>query len=225
LFIVAWIGLQVVLVLLLQLLSYYVPAVANFMEGVNSGRDILAAFSFRLLDALVGLAVILLFLRKYRVGWRSLGWRPFDIGKAILYIVAILLIFLFASTTLLWLLDLLVPSFDPNQAQNNDFIGAAQTHRSLAIFALVLMPAVLEETIFRGFIFPAMAKRWGVWVGAIASSLVFGFAHLQPNIAIYTFLLGVLLCVMYVKLGSIIPGIALHMLNNYLAFMALTATK
>jgi membrane protease YdiL (CAAX protease family) len=68
-----------------------------------------------------------------------------------------------------------------------------------------------------------MAKRWGVITGAIVSSAIFGLAHAQANISIYTWLLGLLLCAMYVRLKSIIPGMALHMLNNYLAFLALTS--
>ena len=56
---------------------------------------------------------------------------------------------------------------------------------------------------------------------AIFSGVLFGFAHLQPNVSIYTFILGLLLCAMYVRLGSIVPGIALHMLNNYFAYVAL----
>ena len=86
----------------------------------------------------------------------------------------------------------------------------------------MLVPPVLEETIFRGFIFPAISKRTGVIWGAILSSALFGLAHAQGNITVYTFVLGLVLCFMYVRLRSILPGMALHMLNNYLAFLAYT---
>jgi membrane protease YdiL (CAAX protease family) len=137
-------------------------------------------------------------------------------------LVAILIAFMVAANALLWLVSTLVPTFDANQAQENEFIGAAGAHPSLALVALVLMPPILEETIFRGFMFPALAKRVGVMGGAILSSILFGIAHWQANIGIYTFVLGLLLCFMYVRLRSIVPGILLHMLNNYLALIALT---
>ncbi len=86
----------------------------------------------------------------------------------------------------------------------------------------MILPPIIEETVFRGFIFPAFAKKWGVIWGAIASSILFGFAHLQANVGVYTFVIGLLLCFLYVRLKSIIPGIFFHMLNNYLAFVALT---
>ncbi len=86
----------------------------------------------------------------------------------------------------------------------------------------MLIPPIIEETVFRGFIFPAFSKRFGVIIGALLSSLLFGFAHLQYNVGVYTVVLGLLLCLLYIKLRSIVPGIFLHMLNNYLAFVALT---
>jgi membrane protease YdiL (CAAX protease family) len=82
----------------------------------------------------------------------------------------------------------------------------------------VLLPPIIEETIFRGFIFPAISTRTGVIWGAILSSLLFGAFHGQANVFVYTAILGLLLCFMYVRTKSIIPGMVLHMLNNFLAF-------
>ena len=67
--------------------------------------------------------------------------------------------------------------------------------------------------------FSAMAKRFGAILGAVLSSLLFAFAHLQLNVGVYTFILGLLLCMMYYKLRSIWPGIFVHALNNYVALM------
>ncbi len=91
----------------------------------------------------------------------------------------------------------------------------------LSLWALVIIPPIIEEIVFRGFMFPAFAKRFGVVLGAVVSSLLFAVAHLQLNVSVYTFILGLLLCFLYVRLGSTIPGIGIHMLNNYLAYMAL----
>jgi membrane protease YdiL (CAAX protease family) len=122
----------------------------------------------------------------------------------------------------LWLVSVLVPGFDPNQAQQNDLIAGAVKNPWLALISLVILPPVIEETVFRGFIFPALAKRTGLIIGAILSSALFGLAHWQANISVYTFVLGLLLCFTYVRTRSLIPGILLHMANNALAFLALT---
>jgi membrane protease YdiL (CAAX protease family) len=220
-FIVAWVGIQVVITVLLMAVAPGVPVIEQFLKGAQNG-DIGASFALDLIDAGVGLGVIALYLRKYKVGWKALGWRRVNLWKAALYLAVVLVVFVVAANILLLIVSALVPGFNANQAQDNEFIGAAKTHHNLALVALVLLPPVLEETIFRGFLFPAISKRTGVIWGAVLSSVIFGLAHMQANIGIYTFLLGLLLCFMYVRTKSIVPGIVLHMLNNYLAFWAFT---
>lgn len=65
--------------------------------------------------------------------------------------------------------------------------------------ALVVAPA-FEELFFRGMVFPAIAKRLGLWAGIIGSALVFGVVHL--NQAEDT-LGAVLLLVRLVPLGAL----------------------
>ena len=221
LFIVAWFGLQVGLGIALTLLAYRVPAVANFMAGVKSG-DFGASFTLNLIGVILGLVLVAVIVRHYHASWATLGWRRVGIGRTIGYLIGILVVFLVLAQAALMLVKLLVPQFDANQPQTNEITQAVGSHRSLALVALVLLPPIFEETIFRGFIFPALAKRIGVMGGAIISSMVFGIAHGQVNLFIYTTILGLLLCFMYVRLRSIVPGILLHMLNNYLAFLALS---
>jgi uncharacterized protein len=222
LMVLAWIGIQVAIMLVLYMLAPVAPAVQHFLDGATSGKDIGAVFGLDLIDAVSGFGVVALYLRRYQVGWEAVGWRRVNIGRAVFYLVGILVFFVVVSGVALWVVSKLVPGFNADQAQDNEFIGAAGSHHNLALIALVLLPPVLEETIFRGFIFSAMAKRWGVVAGAVVSSAAFGLAHFQANISVYTFVLGLLLCFMYVRLKSIVPGMMLHMLNNYLAFLALT---
>jgi membrane protease YdiL (CAAX protease family) len=205
-FALVWLGLPIVLILVAGVLAPYVPIVKSFYDGlVNS--DVTANFIETVIDAVAGIALVYYFLRRYKVGWK-----------------AVALAFYVGALVLLTVVSLLIPSFNANQAQNNDFTGSvAQQHRLISILALVIIPPIIEETVFRGFIFPAFAKKWGTWIGAICSSLLFGFAHLQANVSIYTFLLGMLLCYMYVKLKSVYPGMALHMLNNAIALWAISA--
>ncbi len=133
------------------------------------------------------------------------------LGLAVIFFVGVQLA--------LMLVTLLLPGFNANQAQSNGIITTAKQQPILAIFALVILPPMLEETLFRGLMFPTLSKRIGLVWGAILSSALFGFAHLQANISVYTFVLGLVLCFMYVKLKSTIPGMLLHMLNNYVAFI------
>lgn len=187
------------------------------MNALGSG-DPAAAFALVLVDAVGSMALIWYFLRKYKVGLSSLGVRSFSIGKALWYLVLLFVSFGVLITAADILVKLIYPGFNPAEPQTNEFISSPS---SLSLWALVLIPPIIEEAVFRGFLFPAFAKRYGVVIGAMISSLLFAVAHLQLNVSIYTFILGLLLCFLYVRLGSIIPGIGIHMLNNYLAYMAL----
>ncbi|HVQ45073.1 MAG TPA: type II CAAX endopeptidase family protein [Candidatus Saccharimonadia bacterium] len=222
LLVAGWFVAQVLLGVILALLARVIPPVAGFLAGVRS-EDVGATFALDLIGVALGFGLMALFLRHYRVGWQMVGWRRVSVWRAVGYLVVILVVFLIAAQVTLELVKLLVPAFDPNQAQTNEFTKGADSHWSLALIALVLIPPVLEETIFRGFIFPALAKRTGLIWGAVLSSALFGLAHGQANLFVYTMILGLLLCFMYVRTRSIVPGILLHMVNNYLAFLAITS--
>jgi membrane protease YdiL (CAAX protease family) len=92
-----------------------------------------------------------------------------------------------------------------------------------AVLTCVLAP-ICEEFLFRGFIFTALRNWRGLWPAALITGLVFGAVHagsapaadLVPLAA-----LGFLLCLVYAYTGSLYPCIALHSLNNSIAFASL----
>ena len=227
-FILVWLGLPLLVILVAGMLSPYLPFAKDFYDGLlytgpMTYHSLMASFVEVVIDFVASMTLIYFFLRRFKVGWRAVGWRTFNLWQAIKIFLLVLLIFLVGVTVLLAVVAFLIPTFNANQAQSNDFTtSVAQQHRLISVLALVVIPPIIEETVFRGFIFAAFAKKWGTWVGAICSSVLFGFAHLQANVSVYTFLLGMLLCYMYVKLKSVYPGMALHMLNNLLALMAIS---
>lgn len=215
-FLIPWIILPLALILLLKILSPYIPGVPEYLTALGN-NDPDATFGLVIVDAIGSAAAIGYYLRKYRAGLRTLGIRRFNLGKTILYLLGILLVFGILVAIAYTVIQALDPHFNANQAQTNEFTGG---HFSvISLLALVIIPPFVEETTFRGFMFPAFAKRFGLIFGAILTSLLFGFAHLQGNISVYTFILSLLLCGLYTRTGSIIPGIAVHMINNYVAYM------
>jgi uncharacterized protein len=80
---------------------------------------------------------------------------------------------------------------------------------------------IAEEFFFRGYFFGALRSWKGVWPAAILTGLVFGAIHVGS--APVPFLVplavfGFILCLLYWRTGSLYPCIALHALNNSLAF-------
>ena len=101
-------------------------------------------------------------------------------------------------------------------------------HSTAALVASVAVVCVLapiaEEFLFRGFMFSALRNWAGPWPAALLTGLLFGGIHLDPDRPVAFLLplafLGVLLCLVYWRTGSLYPCIALHALNNAIAFGA-----
>jgi membrane protease YdiL (CAAX protease family) len=89
-----------------------------------------------------------------------------------------------------------------------------------ALLTCVIAP-ICEELLFRGFIFTSLRNWKGPWVGAVLTALIFGAVHATSAPAedlLPLAGLGFVLCLLYRATGSIYPCIALHAINNCLAF-------
>lgn len=219
-FLLPWVILPLIIWFSLEFAAGFAPALKSLLtdQSISSPQG---GLIFSLVDALLSFTVIGFYLRRRGAKWVDLGYRRFNVIKAILLVTTLFISFFVMIGLVYWLIQVLLPGFDPNQAQANEFTNTPNNLRFISLIGLVILPPLVEEPIFRGFIFPAFAKRWGLPIGAVLSSLLFGLAHLQGNISVYTFVIGLLLCFMYTRLGSIVPGILLHMVNNYLAYTAL----
>lgn len=105
-------------------------------------------------------------------------------------------------------------------------LGANETTLLLVLSALLttVVAPIAEETLFRGYIFAALAK-WRGWLpAALVTGVLFGGVHAGSAPAVYLVPLAVLgfaLCALYRATGSLYACIAAHSLNNSIAFGAL----
>ena len=96
------------------------------------------------------------------------------------------------------------------------------THYWHVFFIICIFSPVLEEVLFRGFVFPNFAVRMGKRWGSIFSAAIFGLMHFSFIKFFFTFVLGMILNEITYKEGSIIPAIFIHILNNTFTFVAVT---
>lgn len=81
---------------------------------------------------------------------------------------------------------------------------------------------IFEELFFRGLILGLFLKINKPWVGIVFSSILFGMAHLQDVATITVIsIMGIILGLTYWKTKSLYACIALHFVNNAIAFAAL----
>jgi membrane protease YdiL (CAAX protease family) len=83
------------------------------------------------------------------------------------------------------------------------------------IVAIVVAP-VCEEIFFRGYFFQGLRLRVPIWLAVVLSAVVFGLAHGDIGSLVLLIIIGLALAVIRWRTRSLWPGIALHMLNNFL---------
>jgi membrane protease YdiL (CAAX protease family) len=94
---------------------------------------------------------------------------------------------------------------------------------AFALFACVFAP-LMEETIFRVFLFNATRRYWGFWTGAIISGICFGLAHGDPIAALPLALGGIVLAFVYYRTHNAFASMLTHGLFNAYTILALIVT-
>lgn len=190
----------------------------SFREAIKN-EDTLVTSILSGVTVLTEVGLIIWLLKKYRLKLSDIGIRKFSVLKAIGYIVGGIVVFLILVSIAFVLVVMIAPSIDPNQSQDVGFeFGKIGWGLWVSFVFTVIVIPIIEELYFRGIILPAVTKRFGWIIGIAGSSMVFAVLHGQYNVMIYTFILGCVLCVMYIRLKSIVPGIIFHIINNAVAF-------
>jgi membrane protease YdiL (CAAX protease family) len=96
---------------------------------------------------------------------------------------------------------------------------------TLAVVAMVVLGPIVEEMIFRGLLFGAIAPRIGTVAGAILTALIFGFVHGDPVLFPTLAALGLVTALAYAATGNLWVPITLHILNNALGAAFLIGTS
>jgi CAAX protease family protein len=142
--------------------------------------------------------------------WR-LGVRSFRPSTALKWMGATVGLYLLFA--ILYSLLIVVPE----QEDIADGFGPAPVQVLLIVFAA----PISEEICFRGMLYGGLRERLPRVGAALVAGLVFGLLHALTGLTAVPPLVafGFLLCLLYERTGSIVPGILLHMLNNSVALL------
>src|SRR5690606_18538260 len=122
------------------------------------------------------------------------------------------------------------PSIDFEQNQQIGFETAKTAAQLALVFvSLVVIPPIVEEILFRGFLYKGLRTKWPKWLSTLVVSVLFAIAHLQfgsgaPLLwvaAIDTFALSLVLVYLREKTNGLSAPILLHAFKNAIAFTLL----
>lgn len=153
---------------------------------------------------------------KGRVTGGAFGLRPARLLSSAGYVIGAYVLFLLVAagwTTALGIQDRETIAIDLGTRDSVFALVAAG-------FLVCVVAPVAEELFFRGFLFGALRKR-GVPIAVLVSGGVFGLAHVASSpvgFIVPLATLGMILALLYARTGSLYPSIALHALNNSVAF-------
>lgn len=167
--------------------------------------------------ATLGVTMLFLTLKGYRLKASILGFRRTRAGRAILWFLLVMFLFFFVSETLYaWIIEMLDPSLLPEQDISQEY-GRNIIGYIAAVTQVALLVPFLEELFFRGIIHQGLEKRFGFIRGALLSSAIFALAHVDPAVYFPIFVLGFGFALLLHKTRSLWPSIAGHFLVNAIA--------
>lgn len=180
---------------------------------------------FAALIYLISLGIIIglpWLIKKRRVSLQDIGLQRLPTWTDIWMAPVGLIVYLVISALLIYAATALLPWFDVEQAQDTGFDQLSQRYEYiLAFVTLVVIAPVAEEILFRGYLFGKLSKFVPIWIAILLTSVLFGFIHGAWNLAIDTFALSVVMCLLRLATGSLWAPIMLHMTKNGIAFYIL----
>jgi membrane protease YdiL (CAAX protease family) len=119
------------------------------------------------------------------------------------------LAFTFAYSTLI---------VEPDQEDIAESLGPVPVQ----ILLIAIAAPIIEEICFRGMLFGGLREGLPKYASALIAGALFGLLHFTGGITVVPPLIafGFVLCLLYEKTGSIVPGMLLHALNNSVALLA-----
>ena len=183
-----------------------------------------------ILQNVLFVGVVGFYLRRYRSSFQEIGLRKPTAREILLGLglgVALFALAGGAEQGLGLVLKHVSPELAERLAKITDSLSAGgmfeQIHNNGWKLAFLLTGAIAapigEEIFFRGFLYNALKRRWGIMIGVVFSGLAFALIHFAPLAVIVIFPMGMLLAYVYEKTRSLWVTIMMHIFNNGAAFL------
>jgi membrane protease YdiL (CAAX protease family) len=189
-----------------------------FGETITTAKSVVVLLSQAMLD---GFAILYLYLmlaaRTAAPFWPSIGWREMRPGSGKIRDSAMLFLACGAALAL-------VISFAGGFLNSKTTLPIEELLKarvSILLFGIlgVLVAPLVEETIFRGFLYPVIARRLGVAAGVAVTGTLFGLMHAAQlwggwgQIALLI-LVGVVLTWVRARTGTVAASYFVHLGYN-----------
>ncbi len=215
-----------------SILILLVPELAGWSKAEGEqwlNNSLTSRIIFLVLTATFILLPLHYYLKRHKVGFKIIGLRKpqwIDLGWSL----AALPVYIVTFAVSVAVIKFFVPGLDVNQAQDLGFNASYNPAQLFFIaIALVVLPPITEEIIFRGMLYGSLKKGMPILFAALITSLLFASGHLLQGsgggllyiAGIDTFILSLILIGLREASGGLWASIGLHAIKNGIAFVSL----
>lgn len=136
--------------------------------------------------------------------------------------IALTVLLSFLIQPVLRFVNVLSLCFTTNETSDMILTISEQIPFPVALLLVALLPAIVEETVFRGALYQNY-KKAGVGKAVLLSALLFGLFHGNLNQFMYTFVMGMILVYLIEATGSVASSMIVHFITNGLSVCAIYA--
>lgn len=160
------------------------------------------------------LGLILSQIATFAILWKIDYFKPADLVKPVPQKLVLLSIpFILLA---MFVLNMTNSAFDLPNLMEDEFNKIAAS--VWGMLAIAVFGPVIEELVFRRVMIDDMTAKTGkAWVAILISSALFGLIHMNPAQVAFAIPVGVVFGWIYVKTGSMLPGLVGHIINNSFA--------
>jgi membrane protease YdiL (CAAX protease family) len=148
----------------------------GYIQDSAGEKSLLVILAQALLFAvLLGYLFVLVRVRFERPFWQTIGWHHLQTGaipRRIVYLSLVL-----GGFSLSLLVQLASAALQPkSKLPIQEYFQDPRSALLLILMSILLAP-LAEETIFRGYIYPVLARSFGVGTGVVITGTLFGLLH------------------------------------------------
>lgn len=186
--------------------------------------DAAYAVGFQALWSCILLLFLFVMIRKYHRArfWTSLGWRKLrfrTVPASTIYLICI-----FGGITLAMFVAFVSHFAGPKtNLPIQEYFHSRANVIWLMVFGIGFAP-FFEETLFRGYLYPVFARKWGIPAGVIITGVLFGMMHALQlwggwlEIAMLIFV-GIVLTFIRARARSVLASYLVHLSYNSFLFL------
>ncbi|KAG0454416.1 hypothetical protein HPP92_025720 [Vanilla planifolia] len=126
-------------------------------------------------------------------------------------------------SVLVFLTSMLADRLIGPQHVNNPILKEILLHspvsKATCFFLYCVVAPLLEETVYRGFLFTSLASKTKLWQAVCLASFAFSLSHFSLENSVQLFIIGFILASVYSWSGNLLAPLALHSLYNALILL------